>query len=355
MHKSDFKYLLAYLGPFSAYISVWFGGAWSYTAVILAFGIIPILDGLLSTTGRNPDIISLPHRSEDLFFDMLLYLHVPILYGLVVLYFWRCTLTQITMIELIGMTLSVGIYVGASGINVGHELGHRSHPAAQLFSKVLLLPALYMHFFIEHNRGHHKYVCTPEDPATARYGESMYTFLIRSTIQSYIHAWKLELKRLVNIPRRPYSLANQMIQFSIVQSAYLLIVYLLFGILGLMLAIVIACIGFLLLESINYIEHYGLVRREIAPGRYERVGMRHSWNSNHHVGRIFLYELTRHADHHNKSSKKFQTLNHVDECPQLPVGYPASILMALVPPVWFSVMNERVPSDMLFIRTKSFD
>ena len=268
------------------------------------------------------------------------------LYGLIWLFLWRLTTTETSWFEATGMILGVGIYVGASGINVGHELGHRSSRLERFLAKMLLLPALYLHFYIEHNRGHHRNVCTPHDPATARFGEGLYWFVWRSTTQSYTHAWQLERERLAKSDKAFISLSNQMVHFTLLQVLYLIFVYVAFGLFGTLLAIAIACIGFMLLECINYIEHYGLTRKLLDTGKYERVMMKHSWNSNHDVGRIFLYELTRHADHHYKASKKYQTLNHIEESPQLPMGYPASILIALIPPLWFSIMNKRIPSEM---------
>ncbi len=346
MQTADLKYLLAYLGPLSAYVAVWYGGNWSWAAVILTFGIIPLLELIIPPRGKNPDGPLTSKRSDIRFFDFLLYLHVPMLYGLIWFFLWRLTQTEISGFEATGMILGVGIYVGASGINVGHELGHRSSWAERFLAKVLLLPALYLHFYIEHNRGHHRNVCTPQDPATARFGEGLYQFLWRSTTQSYAHAWQLERERLVRTGKAFISFSNQMIQFTILQILYLIIVYVAFGLSGILLAISIAFIGFVLLECTNYIEHYGLVRKQLETGKYERVTMKHSWNSNHDVGRIFLYELTRHADHHYKASKKYQVLDHIEESPQLPLGYPASILVALIPPLWFSVMNDRIPVEM---------
>ena len=347
MKWDDYKYLIAYIGPLSAYISVLQTGIWTYSAVILTFLIIPILEFVLPGNQRNLSIDQFETRKAMRFFDFLLYLHIPILYGLIGLYLWRVTSSTLNAYEWMGMTLGVGIFIGSSGINVAHELGHRPNQWEQNFSKWLLLPALYQHFFIEHNRGHHKRVATKEDPATALYGEWLFGFWIRSTFGSYHHAWTLEKERLQKKALPFWSIYNQMIRFTAYQLIYLTIISVIFGWIGLICAVVVAIIGFLLLETINYVEHYGLLRKKLPSGRYEKVGMQHSWNSNHEIGRIFLYELTRHADHHYKASKKYQTLAHYPESPQLPMGYPAAILLALVPPLWFKIMNSSVPQDRL--------
>jgi len=211
-----------------------------------------------------------------------------------------------------------------------------------LMAKALLLTALYTHFFIEHNRGHHKHVATDKDPASARFGESIYAFWLRSVTGSYRNAWRLESKRLQRQGLPFWSWRNEMIRFQVYQVLYLALVGLIFGWQMIGYALAIAVFGFLLLESVNYIEHYGLRRKEIAPGRYEKVQPWHSWNSNHEMGRIFLYELTRHSDHHYKASRKYQILRHFDESPQLPFGYPTSIVISLIPPLWFALMNGRV-------------
>jgi alkane 1-monooxygenase len=158
----------------------------------------------------------------------------------------------------------------------------------------------------------------------------------------YLNAWKLELERLERRGIQGISLRNEMIVFHVMHLLYLALVWWLFGVKGMLFALLIAVIGILLLETVNYIEHYGLLRKVMPSGSYERVLPRHSWNSNHDLGRIFLYELTRHSDHHYKASRKYQVLRHFDESPQLPYGYPASMMMALIPPVWFRVMNDKV-------------
>jgi alkane 1-monooxygenase len=138
---------------------------------------------------------------------------------------------------------------------------------------------------------------------------------------------------------------NQMLRFSVYQMLWLIALYNFFGVNGLLGGIAVALIGVLLLETVNYLEHYGLRRRRLASGHFEPVGPEHSWNSNHEVGRILLYELTRHSDHHYKSTRKYQILRHIDESPQLPFGYPTAVLLSLVPPLWFAIMHKRLPNS----------
>lgn len=335
----DWKYLLAYTVPASAIFALAWQGLWAWATVILAFGVVPTVEAFAPKSAANFPLELEESRSRRRLFDWLLYLNVPLLYGIVCTYLFLVENQGFSTAEWLGLTLSVGIVVGASGINVAHELGHRSTPSEQFLSKILLLPALYQHFFVEHNRGHHKHVATDLDPASARFGENLYTFWWRSVMGSWLSAWAIERERLQKAGRPLWSWSNEMLRFLTFQTLWLGGIFALTGWRGLFGAVAVAVVGFLLLETINYVEHYGLRRRLLHSGRYEPVGPQHSWNSDHEVGRILLYELTRHSDHHYKSTRKYQILRHMDESPQLPYGYPTSIVLALLPPLWFAVMN----------------
>jgi alkane 1-monooxygenase len=324
----DYKYLIAYALPLAGFLGVHYGGAWSPGSIYVAFVLLPLLELFLPTDTSNAPETEEADRSKTRFFDWLLYLNLPILYGIVGYFLYVGTTRDLSGWETFGMICNVGLLIGANGINVGHELGHRAKRGEQLIAQGLLLTGLYMHFFIEHNRGHHRHVATPRDPATSRKGQSVYAFWLRSVALSYVDAWRLD---------RPL-----MIRFQIVQLAYLALVTLLFGWAGLGLAVAAAVFGFLMLETVNYIEHYGLLRRQNERGRYEPVLPIHSWNSDHELGRILLYELTRHSDHHYQSTRKYQILRRHQESPQLPTGYPGCMLLSLVPPLWFRIMDRRV-------------
>jgi alkane 1-monooxygenase len=338
----DLKYLLAYSVPLSAFLALQWHGWWSWATVILAFGIFPILDALFVPSTVNFARSEEKSRLSNRFFDMLLYIAAPICFILVYFYFRAIQSGEMANYEYVGMTFSIGIVLGALGINVAHELGHRANKWEQFLAKAGLLPVLYQHFFIEHNRGHHKHVSTDKDPATARVNEWIYAFFFRSIIGQYFGAWRLEKMRLSKKGLPRFHWQNEMMRFSIYQTLYLAAVVAVFGWNMLPYALAIALIGVLLLETINYIEHYGLRRRLLPSGRPERVLPKHSWNADQEMGRIVLFELTRHSDHHYLASRKYQILRHMEDSPQLPTGYPASMLMALVPPLWFYVMNRRL-------------
>ncbi|MBL7727421.1 MAG: alkane 1-monooxygenase, partial [Dinghuibacter sp.] len=208
--------------------------------------------------------------------------------------------------------------------------------------KASLTTSLYMHFFIEHNKGHHKRVATKEDASSARYNEPVYLFYFRTIVFSYLSAWHIANNEVRKKRKKVFGVHNEMIQAHLVQLAFIGLVYFLFGIKALLCFLVAAFMGILLLETVNYIEHYGLQRRLLPNGRYERAMPHHSWNSNHVLGRLLLFELSRHSDHHYLASRKYQVLRSFDHSPQLPTGYPGSMLLALVPPLWFAVMNKRI-------------
>ena len=344
----NLKYLFAYTVPISVFISLISNGIWTYSAVFYAFLILPMLDLIFGETKDNLSDEDASYMKKKWIFDVMLYLNIPIVFGLLYIVFSRLLVNNYTLFEIIGLAISVGILLATNGINVAHELGHRRPYYERFMSKLLYVPCLYMHFYIEHNFGHHLHVATPNDGATAKYNQSVYSFWFTSTTKQYIDAWKRQIKLLKTKNTSFFSLKNDMLWYHLIQPLYLLCILYFFSFQVMIFAVVVGIISFLFLESINYIEHYGLRRKKMASGRYERVQPYHSWNSNFNIGRITLYELTRHSDHHYKSSKKYQVLNNHNQCPTLPLGYPASILLSLVPPLWFWVMNPRVPDNMKF-------
>jgi alkane 1-monooxygenase len=249
---------------------------------------------------------------------------------------------QLSTIDIIGRVLSMGLLCGAFGINVAHELGHRVNKMEQTFAKLLLLTSLYMHFFIEHNKGHHKHVATPHDPSTAKYNQTVYAFWIQTLIGTYLSAWKIANEEVEKKGKRWYSLQNEMLLFQIIQLLFVLAIYYFFGTMSALLFVLAAFMGGLLLETVNYIEHYGLSRNPTTEAQFERVQPHHSWNSNHIIGRLMLFELSRHSDHHYLASRKYQILRSFDNAPQMPTGYPGMILLSLFPPLWFKIMHQQI-------------
>ena len=346
----DLKYLTAFSIPIMAFIGLYFQGLYSYLTPIYAFVLIPILELLCPVDPKNISDDESENRLKNKVFDWLLYLNLPLVYLLVGWALVVVSSTSIQTYEFIGLILSVGIVLGVNGINVAHELGHRQTTNERFVAKALLLPSLYMHFYIEHNFGHHMHAATKEDPATARYNQTVYGFWMTSVFRQYVSAWKIQMRLLKNSKKDFFSFKNDMFWYMVLQTIYLLGTLFLFGKIGFTFALFAGITGFILLETVNYIEHYGLMRLKLPSGRYERVREVHSWNSNHVIGRIMLYELTRHSDHHFKTSKKYQILDCHDESPQMPFGYPTSMVLAMVPPLWFAIMNKRIPSSMVSLQ-----
>jgi len=340
---SDFKYLFAYSIPLMTLVSISYDGILTFATPLYAFVFIPILEVILKDYDKEYSEAQKEKRLNNIIFDILLYLNIPFVFGLLVYGFWVLETKSLMPVEMVGIVLSLGILFATNAINVAHELGHRKTLVERTLSKLLLLPCLYMHFYLEHNFGHHKNVATPEDPATSKKNQSVYHFWISSVLKQYKNAWQIQISILKKGNYTYFSIKNDMMWYSIIQACYLAICFLFFGISGLLFALATGLLSFIFLETINYVEHYGLVRKKLASGRYERVQTHHSWNSNHIIGRIVLYELTRHSDHHFKASKKYQILENKKESPQLPYGYPTSILLSLVPWLWFRIMNSRIP------------
>ncbi len=342
----SWKYLAAFNIPVFVGLSLYLPGVWSFSGLIYAFGFIPLMEVLLPVKERNMSAAEEEVATKDRFYDVLLYANVPIQFALMLWFLFLMGSGSLSWVEMLGKTLSMGVACAALGINIAHELGHRVNRAERIMAKSLLASTLYMHFIIEHNLGHHRHVSTDEDPASAPRGMHLYAFLPRSVWGGYRSAWKLETERLAKKGIQFWSWKNEMIRFTVIQAALVLLVALVFGPLGLIGFLVASAVGISLLETINYVEHYGLRRDQKESGRYERVMPHHSWNSSHPIGRLMLYELTRHSDHHYLASRPYQVLRHFEEAPQMPAGYPAMVVLATVPPLWFAVMNPRVDRVM---------
>ena len=336
-----YKYFTVYLLPLLALMSFYLEGYKTFITLFVFLGIIPFVE--LFTKPVNSNLkkeIALREKKVKLY-DWILYLVVPIQYSVLIIFLFNIKETPFLSLSYFGKITSMGLCCGILGINVGHELGHRNHRFYQLLGEILLLSSLNTHFLPYHNAGHHYLVATKKDPATARKNESIYAFWIRSHFSSYFLAWTLENKRMKRIKRNRFGTGNRMIFYGISNLVLVGIIFVIFGTTALLAFLAAALMGILLLESINYIEHYGLLRKKNGD-RHERVQPKHSWNSNHPIGRYALFNLSRHSDHHKNGSKKYQLLNSYPESPQLPTGYPGMVLLALIPPLWKWYMNKKI-------------
>jgi alkane 1-monooxygenase len=345
------------IGFFSALILVftlglgyYLEGWWNFVTIGFVFIIIPFVDSMI---GKDPENISdsnIKIISDETYYRMVTYLWVFVQLGVIVFGAYAVTFGKVnTPIEWIGFILATSLITGGIGITVAHELGHKKSKLEQFYSKTLLLTVCYMHFFIEHNKGHHVHVATPSDPASSRKGEHFYKFWIRSVFKGYASAWNIEIKNLRRKGKSLFSFQNQMIWFHILPILFCSLLTVLCSLLlgGFAWQVpafffMQSILAFTLLEQVNYIEHYGIVRNQTSDGRYERVTQLHSWNANQLVSNFFLFQLQRHSDHHLNAIRRYQVLKHYDESPQLPYGYPTMIILALLPPLWFRMMNPRL-------------
>lgn len=338
----SFKYLTPFVLYVLSIIAFKGKGIVCWLPLLYTFFLVPSLELFIKANPNNLDEVEEALAKQNKMYDYILYAAVFMQYYS--LWFFVNSLNQdaISNMDITGRVISMGLLCGTFGINVGHELGHRVNKLEQTFAKMLLLTSLYMHFFIEHNKGHHKHVATPNDPSTAKYNQSLYAFWPQTLIGTYVSAWKIANEELAKKGKYWFSLQNEMLLFQLIQIAFVSSICYFFGLKIASLFVVSALIGGLLLESVNYIEHYGLTRKESSDEQYERVQPHHSWNSNHIIGRLMLFELSRHSDHHYLASRKYQILRSFENAPQMPTGYPGMILLSLCPPLWFKIMHQQI-------------
>jgi len=337
---------LKYTAPFTIFILSFIaltGKGWIvFAPLVYVWVLIPLIELFQKPDDSNLEATEEEIAKHDRTYDLWLYMTVVLQYTALYLFLVSVQSGNNNWWELTGKTFVMGLLCGTYGINAAHELGHRSNRYEQFLAKSLLLTSLYMHFFIEHNKGHHKRVSTPEDPASARYGESVYAFYIRSMVLSYFSAWQISFRDMKKKGFRTLSWRNEMLQFQLLQICFVILIGMIFGWKAGLFFIIAAFLGALLLETVNYIEHYGLERKKKENGVYEKPLPVHSWNSNHVLGRLMLFELSRHSDHHYIASRKYQVLRHHDGAPQMPTGYPGMMILSLITPAWYAVMNPRV-------------
>ena len=316
-------------------------GAWLFALPVIFYVIAPVLDWLIGEDRVNAPESAVPALNDDRYYLRIVYAYIPSQYLATMAGAWLAVNGHLAVWEMIGLLITVGVANGV-GINTAHELGHKTNRFERWLAKITLAPVAYGHFFIEHNKGHHKNVATPDDPASSRMGESFWAFLPRTVVGSLRSAWHLEAERLKRIGKPVWSTENENLQAWAMTVALFAALTLWLGPWALVFLVAQAVIGFSLLEVVNYLEHYGLLRQKLADGRYERCQPRHSWNSNHVVTNLFLYQLQRHSDHHANPTRRYQALRHFEDSPQLPSGYAALILVAYLPPLWFKLMDKRV-------------
>lgn len=313
------------------------------------FVMVPLMDFLINRDTSNIPKESVSKVSKAYFYKLVTFIWVYVQLSVLFWAFYVVSTSDFGLLEWLAFTSGTALVTGGIGITVAHELGHKPERIQQVYAQILLMTVCYMHFFIEHNRGHHVRVATPDDPATSRFGENFYTFWVRSVRDGFFSAWELEKDRLSKKGLSVWSRQNQMIWFQILPIAFVGLAFFIFTLIQNRPVWEVplfffgqSILAFSLLEAVNYLEHYGMERKKLATGFYEKVTPLHSWNASESVSNFLLFQLQRHSDHHAFAFKPYQVLNHYDESPQLPAGYSAMILVAFFPPLWFAMMNPRL-------------
>jgi alkane 1-monooxygenase len=340
---------LPYFSPYVVLTSFVFFcslGGWGFYFSLLFIAVLdPILDRIF---GKVDIKQSMPEDKPNHFiYDMAIYLWIPvqILYIL-----WGFALIidgNLSAFEFVGLTISIGLLTGGLGINVAHELIHRRKPWERALGVILLNTVTYGHWRLEHVYGHHKLVATPEDPASAQLGENLYGFWFRCLMGTISSAWKIERERLRKKGKTLLSAENRLLHYAVIETTLYIAAFIFAGWLGLIFFAAQSFIGVLMLETINYIEHYGLQRKKIAEDRYEPYSVRHSWDQPFRKTNWCLVNLGYHALHHKSASIKYEDLHLSEESPKQPWGYSTLILMALFPPLWKKMVDPLVPHDRL--------
>jgi alkane 1-monooxygenase len=317
-------------------------GLFWWIGPMFVYVLIPLLDIVIGDDASNAPEDVVAWLEQDRYYRWITYLFLPLQFLTLFVGLWLMTRNGgLPVVDRLGIATTLGMLNGIA-INTAHELGHKKEHLERWFARIALAPCGYGHFFIEHNRGHHVRVATPDDPASSRLGESFWRFWPRTVFGSARNGWRLEKSRLRRMGKGTWTLRNDVLNAWAMTLVLWAVLVAVFGVGVLPYLVLQAALAFSLLEAVNYVEHYGLLRQTLPNGRPERVTPRHSWNNNHLTTNLFLYHLQRHSDHHANPTRRYQALRHFDDSPQLPAGYAAMILLAYFPPLWRRIMDKRV-------------
>lgn len=341
-------WLASLLYPLQPFIGIWLHAEtgnewWLVLPLLLNYVIAPVLDWVVGEDENNPPDEVVMQLDQDRYYRWLTWLVVPLHYVTLIGCAWYAATADLSVWGFIGLAVIAGMVAGLA-INTGHELGHKNSKLEKNLSKWVLAVPAYGHFWIEHNRGHHRDVATADDPASSRMGENIYKFALREIPGAFLGAWQQEKERLERRGKSVWDPNNQILQTSTISVGIAVLLILLFGWVMVPFLVIHHVFAYWQLTSANYIEHYGLLRQRNEDGKLERCMPHHSWNSNHTISNLVLFHLERHSDHHAHPLRRYQSLKHYENLPQLPNGYFGMYLLAYVPPLWFRVMDERLLS-----------
>ncbi len=349
VHYQDRKrwfWLLSVAYPMQPFIAIWLhyttgNELWFLLPFLVNYLVAPLLDWLIGEDENNPPEAVVMQLDRDRYYRWLTYLVVPLHFVTLVGTAIYATSQELSWWAFVLLAVAAGLTAGLA-INTGHELGHKNSRLEKALAKIVLAVAAYGHFSIEHNRGHHRDVSTPADPASARMGESIYRFALREIPGAFRRAWQIEKERLESRQKPVWHFSNAILQSYAITATVSLVLLLALGWLVIPFLLVHNLFAYWQLTSANYVEHYGLLRMKDASGRYERCQPHHSWNSNHVLSNLVLFHLERHSDHHANPLRRYQSLRHFDNVPSLPNGYFGMYLLAYCPWLWFRVMDQRL-------------
>lgn len=313
---------------------------WLWSTPILWYVLLPIADALVGRDERNPPDAAVPTIESDRYYRFLVYASIPLFYITWITGAWAVATQGYGWAGYLGVTLGVALTNGLALV-VGHEVGHKTNRFEKRLAQIVLAVPAYGHFSAEHNRGHHKHVATPEDPASARFGESLYAFMLREIPGALGRAWQDEKIRLERSGKRVWSPSNELLQSFAITAVLYGSALVMFGPILIPFLLISTFWGWQFLSTSNYIEHYGLLRQKLPSGRYERCRPEHSWNADHVVSNLMLFHLQRHSDHHAQPTRRYQALRS-DDAPELPSGYPLCFTLSYLPPLWRAIMDPKV-------------
>jgi alkane 1-monooxygenase len=349
IHYVDRKrwlWLLSVAYPLQPLLAIWLhfktgNELWFLLPLVVNYVVAPLVDWAIGEDSNNPPEEVVMQLDQDPYYRRLTFAVVPLHFMTLIVCVWYATEQPLSWWGFVLLAVIAGMTAGLA-INTGHELGHKNSKFEKSLARIVLAVAAYGHFSVEHNRGHHKDVSTPSDPASARMGESIYKFARREIPGAFRRAWQVERERLTLRNKPIWHRSNPILQSYAITAALSLLLILLFGFLVIPFLLIHNLFAYWQLTSANYIEHYGLLREGDVKGRYERCQPHHSWNSNHIVSNLVLFHLERHSDHHTYPLRRYQSLRHFDDLPSLPNGYFGMYVLAYIPWLWFRVMDKRL-------------
>ena len=349
IHYVDRKrwfWLLSVAYPLQPFIAIWLhwrtgNEAWFLLPFFANYVVAPLIDWAIGEDTNNPPEEVVMQLEQDPHYRRLTYIVVPVHFLTLIVSAWYAATQSLSWWAFILLAAVAGMTAGLA-INTGHELGHKNSRFEKLLARIVLAVPAYGHFTVEHNRGHHKDVSTPADPASSRMGESIYRFALREIPGAFRRAWQIETEWLKARDKPVWHPSNPILQSYAISVAIALGLLSWVGWLAIPFLLIHHVLAYFQLTSANYIEHYGLLRDRDVRGRYERCQPHHSWNSNHVLSNLVLFHLERHSDHHTHPSRRYQSLRHFDDLPSLPNGYFGMYVLAYIPWAWFKIMDRRL-------------